>query len=129
MALAILLISICVAVFIIRRFLRQTIKKQAIKTLNLIETSFNESADANTCLSEISVLLRRVTISRNPQDAGLTGPAWLKSLDLLSKSHVAKPEFSEGIGRILLTGPYQAQVGNEDAVQLLQLCRKAVNRL
>lgn len=123
----VVLLLICIALIFIKRCLRPSLKRQAIKTLDIIEKAFQETENGAQCLSELSVFLRRVVISQNPLQncAGLTGNAWLQFLD----QPLGKPEFSQGIGQILLNGPYQFQVEREDAFQLIQLCRKWVNCL
>jgi len=118
------LLFIFAIVVIIRRSLRQTLKKQAIKRLNEIETTFRTTLDASTCITEISIFLRRIVITRNPKDAGVTGYAWLKLLDSPNAQ-----DFSQGAGQLLLTAPYQPEVLDQDANQLIELCRKLVRRL
>lgn len=113
--------------FFIQRIFRKTLKKEALKALSNLELSFQSSQNTTQCLSQLSALLRRIALSQksDTQIAGLTGKAWLEFLD----KPLGKPEFSEGIGSILLTGPYQSQVDAEKVVQLIQLCRTWVNHL
>lgn len=120
---AILACSI-IAVIFIRKFRKPTLKKSAIKALDLIENTFQQNQDPKLCISELSRFLRRVVISKNSlKHAGVTGQAWLQLLDKPLK----EPEFSQGIGKILLTGPYQPNVERESVLQLINLCRKWVN--
>lgn len=105
-----------------------TLKKQASKTLEHIASSFNETDDASKSLSELSMFLRRVVINQEKIDskvASLTGENWLSLLD----KRLDEPQFSQGIGRILLQGPYQPAVKKEDVAQLIELCRKWVMTL
>ncbi len=97
-------------------------KKQALFILNRIEKEFATTNDALKCLRELSVLLRRVAITLRKESAGLTGSAWLEYLDQGMK----EPEFSLGIGKILLTGPYQGEVEKANVPALMALCRKWV---
>lgn len=71
-------------------------------------------------IRELSVLLRRVTISAYPRDeaASLTGVAWLQFLD---KPLGATP-FATGAGRILLDAPYRRAVTAAEVEPLFQLC-------
>jgi hypothetical protein len=83
--------------------------------------------NTTTVLSGLSVLLRRHALLRYPHDnvAGLTGVAWLRFLDVSS----ASTGFSEGPGRVLVTGPYQRDLPQDfDATGLLILVRQWVDR-
>lgn len=113
-----------IAVLAIYRWKRPTLKKQAVKNLDAIEARFRSTSDRSGCIAEISVLLRRIVITLNPKSAGVTGRAWL---ELLDSSHTK--EFSQGIGQLLLTAPYQPDVNESNVLELIVLCRKVVNRL
>jgi hypothetical protein len=78
-------------------------------------------------LPVLSVLLRRVAISRFPRHdvASLTGDAWLAFLDRALGDGAA---FQSGAGRILLNGPYADKV-DADAESLLVLCERWIKRL
>lgn len=123
----IVLIAIIIAAVIYWKITKPNLKKEASKTLDQIEASFNTTEDAPQCLSELSAFLRRVTLSRNAsyKSAGITGTDWLQLLD----QSLGAPEFSQGIGQILLHGPYQPRVNNEEVSQLIQLCKKWVKCL
>lgn len=121
---AIGLVFVLLMILFIRRWVRPTLRKEATKTLNAIEASYQSCSSAHNCVSEISILLRRIVISRDPKNAGITGTAWLQLLDFPDQK-----SFSEGVGRILLTAPYQPDIDDHDVVELLTLCRKVVNRL
>ncbi len=113
--------------WMIWKYFRPNLKKQAVKALDRIERAFHENEDAQACLAELSIFLRRAVLSRKQTKdcASLTGEAWLKILDQPLK----KPEFSQGAGQILLNGPYQAYVEKEDVAQAIELCRKWVKYL
>ena len=78
-------------------------------------------------LPELSMLLRRVAISRFPRHdvASLTGDAWLAFLDRALGDGAA---FQSGAGKILLSGPY-ANRADVDAESLLALCERWIKRL
>lgn len=118
------------AIFVLilmQNYLKPSLKKQASKALDLIEKNFQTAEDPIECLSELSIFLRRVVISKDHAGsaAGLVGNAWLKLLDRFFET----AEFSEGAGQILLEGPYRPAIEKEKVAQLLQLCRGWVNRL
>lgn len=101
---------------------KPSMKRQALSILKRIEKEFKETHDASKCLKELSVLLRRVAITQRIDFAGLTGAAWLEYLDQGVKSG----EFSQGVGKILLTGPYRYKVEEAEVPDLVRLCRKWV---
>jgi hypothetical protein len=63
-------------------------------------------------LAQLTVLVRRTALAAFPREevAPLVGTAWLAFLDRSYGGH----EFSEGTGRLLLSGPYQ-QMPPDDA--------------
>lgn len=118
------LVTIIAAIFTLWYFLRPSIKKQALSILKEIEMKYDSTNDCKSCFAELSILLRRVAITQKEINAGLTGIAWLQFLD----QGVKQPEFSQGIGKVLLTGPYQAQVDHANVPEVIELCRQWVER-
>lgn len=110
-----------------RYLTKPTLKKSASHELSNIEKKFNDNQDAILCLKELSVFLRRVSISKDsPQKvAGLTGDKWLNHLD----SSLKEPEFNSPTGQILIKGPYCGRVERGSVIELLKLCHKWVERL
>jgi hypothetical protein len=126
LALGLLIFFIFAFVIVLRQLSKATLKKQSVKALKEIEEAFQLTGNASECLSAVSVFLRRVAISQKSSKgcAGLIGKEWLHWLD----NSLDKPEFSEGIGQILLIGPYCHQVEREDVSKLLELCHQWVRR-
>lgn len=108
------------AFVIIRKIFRPTLHKQALILLRSIESNYAATDNHIACLTALSVLLRRVAISKNPLDAGLTGERWLQHLD----KTLGTTSFSTGPGKILLKGPYQPTVTGDEIPHLISLCRK-----
>ncbi|MBA3602279.1 MAG: DUF4381 domain-containing protein [Parachlamydiaceae bacterium] len=125
--LLVILFMLALAFFLIKSYLKPTLKKQARKQLSSIEQMFQSNGNATLCLSELSIFLRRIVLCQNHPEpiAGVTGTAWLTFLD----QSLDTPEFSQGSGQILLKGPYQRFVEKDDVVQFIQLCHKWVDRL
>lgn len=125
--LSLILIALAIVLFFVRKWLKTNVKKQAKSVLSSIENLYLENGDASLCIKELSILLRRVVISQKKEEcpAGLTGNAWLQVLDGKLGNH----EFSEGAGKVLLSGPYQSKVDEESVEKLLQLCHKWVEAL
>lgn len=124
---ATIVLLLCLIVFCVRKYTKPTLKKEAIKLLDHIEKSFHDHGDAGQCVSALSSLLRRISLSIDTAAhyAGLTGDIWLQVLD----SRLKEPEFSQGVGRILLHAPYQPYNDIKATSDLIQLCRKWVNSL
>lgn len=122
-----ILVAIGLIVFYIRKYFQPTLKKKAALTLNSIQKNFQEGKNAAQSLAELSAFLRKATLSQNPHAnmAGIIGQEWLEVLD----RSLDKPEFSQGVGRILLKGPYQPQASQEEVAALIELCRKWIARL
>jgi hypothetical protein len=116
-----------IAFLLIKKMRKPTLKKEATAKLKKIEEEFIGHENAAICLKELSAFIRRVVISKHHSAgvAGLTGIAWLEFLD----RSLDQPEFSQGIGKLLLSGPYQPQSNKEDVSHLIQLCHKWVERL
>jgi Domain of unknown function (DUF4381) len=78
-------------------------------------------------LQDISVLLRRIAISRYPRHdvAALTGESWLAFLD---RTFDDGTSFQSGIGRVLLSGPY-VNDAHVDSTSLFSLCERWIKHL
>lgn len=109
--------------------MRPSLKKEALQALCAIENAFQESDNGAQCVADLSILFRRVVMSQNKQfhkkDVCLTGEAWLKLLDKKLKT----PEFSQGVGKILISAPYQPYVHPDDVKELLTLSREWVRKI
>jgi hypothetical protein len=111
----------------LQKYLQTSLKKDASKELNTIEKIYEQTQNATRCISDLSILLRRIVLSQKQKTpvAGITGVAWLKLLD----QRLGTVDFSQGPGRILLAGPYQPAVEKQNVEELIRLCRKWVSRL
>jgi hypothetical protein len=111
------LVLVC-AFVVIRKCTQNTLAKETMRELAAIQQAFEVSDNGAVCLAQVSVLLRRVAISRDASVAGLTGQAWLENLG---------SSFSDC--QILLSGPYQPHVPKEEVSELLQRVHKWVKSL
>jgi Ca-activated chloride channel family protein len=100
-------------------------RREALAELNAFRRS--SAADRSDLLARLSVLVRRTALAAFPRDqvAPLTGPAWLAFLD---RSYGGQ-EFSKGVGRLLVNGPYW-QIAPDDAElqSLVTLVRRWIRR-
>lgn len=154
-AVLLLLLITGVMVWLRRSRLRRRLRTTALRELAALRGAYQQHQDDRQLVSDLSVLLRRICISVYPpqQVAGLTGETWLRFLDRgvvdvvtendtsintsfdagtntkLDKSDGAG--FTNGPGRVLLEGPYQANVEQEhvDAESLLSLCQRWIRQL
>ena len=103
-----------------RRRLQASALRKARQEFMSMSDRYASDNDARTLVRDISVLLRRLSISIYPRTdvASLTGEAWLSFLD---QSLPARP-FSTGPGRVLLDAPYRPEVSPAEADPLLEIC-------
>jgi hypothetical protein len=118
-----LAIAIPLLVVLLVWLYKRLTRKTAIKTAGKILAQIKQDTDRDNHqkLSDLSVLIRRVAISVSPREktAGLTGRQWLAFLD---RSVTGMP-FSEGVGRLLVDGPYRNTQPTElEISQLITLC-------
>ncbi len=98
-------------------------KKQKILQEFYIITHRYRSSNTQNIVGELSVFLRRFVFAFYPRAnmTALQGKAWLTLLDQVSNSH----DFSQGIGQMLLTAPYQAHAPTETQA-LVNLIEKMI---
>jgi hypothetical protein len=93
--------------------------------LILVKERLAANGDPKHIVNELSILLRRLSISTFPriETASLTGNAWLSFLDevLHNKS------FESEAGKVLIEGPYRPKVLREDVEPLISLCDKWID--
>ena len=108
----ILLFLIIATVISVYFLLRQRKRKKlsamylAKQELSRIETNFASEKDKTKLVKELSELIRRLSISLfyRSESASLTGKEWLLFLDNIN----GDVSFSNGIGKVLIEAPYQA---------------------
>jgi hypothetical protein len=87
---------------------RQAWRREALAELARLRLALQAGEmDDGAVLQALSILLRRLLLSRRPREqvAGLHAEAWLRLLD---EELRADDWFSRGEGRLLATAPYQA---------------------
>lgn len=120
--LILLLVTALTSYWLVRKHRHNRWRRQALAELAQLQEESEESL-----VAQLSVLLRRVAISRYPQAevASLTGEAWLAFLD---ETLGDGTPFQSGAGRALLAGPYAARV-EIDAPALLSLTERWIKRV
>lgn len=104
------------------RFRSRYRERAALKGLKAVARQLAGGGSPDVCIQRISIILRRFAMSVTGAEpvAGLTGESWLRFLD----SRWARDEFSAGIGRVLIFGPYAPpdRVNAGDVNALNELC-------
>jgi hypothetical protein len=90
-------------------------RREALAELDLIARDGGSARPE--LLSQLSVLIRRTALAAFPREqvTALLGPAWLSFLDRSYGGH----EFSDGVGRLLVSGPYQHVLPDDGEMQSL----------
>lgn len=117
--LLLLLLMLALGIFLMLRRRKKSLwKRQAEDQLQGIRDSVGREPSVNI-LSRCSILARQVVLSVDQREsvAALHGDDWLAKLDDIC----ARPEFSQGIGQLLLDQPYRKQpmVAKQDLDALL----------
>ena len=116
-----LILAIYLLFVLYRRLTRGTAVKQARR--QLLEMRRHPPQDAMQALQQYSVLMRRLalSVSSDPEVAGLSGAAWLNYLD----QSVPGRLFSEGPGRYLGDAHFRSAMPDGLDIQLLsRLCEQ-----
>ena len=105
----------------LRRWLGRRSQRAALHELASLARAHARDADASRLARGLSGLLRRYAMARFAESgvAGLTGLAWLEFLD----AHGGAGAFSQGVGSVLATRPYQPD-GAYDVAALIALVRR-----
>jgi len=119
----ILIIGFIVGKSIYKYWRKKQRKKYALNSLNQLKQAYMKHHDTQY-IAKAAVLLKRTVMTKytRRQVATLTDENWLLFLDSISKS----TEYSNGIGRKLLTLPYQEKAA--PAEELFDLLEKTMNR-
>lgn len=119
LVLGLLLAALATAAFVYRARFRE---RAAIRGLKAVGAALAAGTAPVICIQRISMILRRfaMSVADSPAVAGLTGESWLAFLD----HRWGRDEFSAGIGRVLIYGPYAPanRVSAEDVGALNNLC-------
>jgi cbb3-type cytochrome oxidase subunit 3 len=128
--LVVLVLVISVVWFIYRRRKRNAWRREALAEMRRLRDQVSRQQSSQSVVGELSVLMRRVAISRFPREssASLSGDKWLAFLD--NNGH-GGPGFQSAIGKLLVTVPYtqQMEVSDQELTQLLALCENWITGL
>jgi len=101
------ILLVCLGVALVLTWLgyrRRYRERAAIRGLKAVAQALTAGTAPVLCIQRISMILRRfaMSVGGSRSVAGLTGEDWLEFLD----GRWARDEFSSGIGRTLIFGPY-----------------------
>lgn len=125
------LILIIVAFYYWWQLRQQRIRRSAVHLARLeleaLQNDFNSHRDTRKFIADLSILLRRLSISAFPrtETASLTGEDWLNFLD----GPLQNSAFTEGAGRILIEAPYRPELEDQELSPLIELCGQWIERL
>ena len=104
------LLQIVLLLLYFRKHKYRNIQKAASRELDALYLTYRKHADPARFVTELSVLLRRISVTRYgaTHAAHLTGKKWLEFLDrgLRPKLNRSGYKFSGDIGQCLITSPY-----------------------
>ena len=117
-----ILILVVAGIWLRKKWRYSLAKRRALKEIALIK---NQSTKEAKNIVILSILLRRVALAYFPREevAGLSGDAWLRFLDKTGKT----TQFSQGIGGILISAPYQKPEKRE-VNELITIIEKWINK-
>jgi len=120
-----LMIMVWMLIRFIKAYARKRRQKQALDILHSAVTNYTAENSASA-IASISILLRRIALARFKREnvASLKNAAWLNFLD----QQLQTTEFSTGIGKILITAPYQKRV-ETDIAALSDLVERWIKRV
>jgi hypothetical protein len=127
--LAIFLLAVIGVLFFYRHRRRNAWRRTALAELARLRHLSQQSAP-QPVVSELSVLLRRVAISRFPREetARLSGELWLAFLDRNQRDGAG---FQSDSGRLLVVAPYaqETPIATEQMNKLFALCERWITSL
>lgn len=120
---ALVIAALVGGVWLYRRHIehKRSATRLAHQELQQILARYESEPDPLELLRQLSVLLRRLSISLFPRTevASLTGQVWLEFLDRQS----GRQQFSTGSGVLLAEAPYRREVTAAEAEQVLGYCK------
>jgi len=126
---AVVLLGASGAVFMLRRRKRNRWRRTALHELKMLREEV-VAQQMQSALNNLSVLLRRVAISRFPREevASLHGQPWL---DFLDRTFGEGAPFQSAHGKLLSAGPYvrEAALHADELDALLSLAEEWVRKL
>jgi len=128
LALCLLLLMSTLLIFRFRK--NGKLRRASKASIEQVFAEYRTHGDPQRLIDELSVLLRRISLSHYPRSkvAGLTGDAWLEFLDLGIEDTPVQRGFSTGAGAVLALAPYKPDI-QIDVATLHNICLQWVSNL
>ena len=125
LAVIVLVALVVLAIWAWRRYRRYRQERLILLEVEHLSNCYSKD-NITHFITDISTLLRRVAIRRYSLAtvASLTGADWLRFLDATGGAG----GFANGVGQVLETGPYQADLNEVPAEELLALARHWISK-
>ncbi|MBL4826389.1 MAG: DUF4381 domain-containing protein [Spongiibacteraceae bacterium] len=122
LALIILTLLSGAIVFFYKRYQKNRYRRLALAALDQL----NQNDNYPIFLQNLNALLKQTALAAKPTNniASLSGKQWLEFLDKSSNTH----DFSEGVGAVLLDGPYKPTPPTKNINQLQELSKRWIKR-
>ena len=119
------MMGVIVFLWILRNRHRMPVRRLAMKELRAIKQYYDIHQDDQWLVQRLSVMIRRYAIATFPRNevAGLVGISWLQFLDRSGRTN----QFTDGIGHLLSSGPYQQQAVS--AAELVPLVEQWIKQV
>jgi len=110
---------------------RNAWRRDALARLAVLQGQHqSEACQSQQLVSELSVILRRVAVSRFPREesASLSGEEWLAFLEQQCRKETS---FQSEVGRLLIVAPYAlaTSITSDEMNSLFELCRDWISKL
>ena len=125
-------LTIVLLVVLVRLLQRRWRARKRMAALNAEFDVAARIVEPSARVAAISQLLRRAARLRHPNAANLQGEAWLRFLDSVSLDEISldgvrgdafAAPFSGEVGRVLLDGPYRANIDSQAVEALIPRAR------
>ena len=123
--LGLVMMGVILCLWILRNRRRKQSCRLAMNELSAIKQYYETHRDDQWLIQRLSVMVRRYALARFPRTevAGLAGMAWLQFLDRSGRTN----QFTDGIGHLLSSGPYQQQ--SVSAAELVPLIEQWIKQV
>lgn len=124
-ALGLVMMGVLLCLWVLRNRRRKQSCRLAMNELSAIKQHYDTHRDDQWLIQRLSVMVRRYALARFPRTevAGLAGMAWLQFLDRSGRTN----QFTDGIGHLLSSGPYQQQ--SVSAAELVPLVEQWIKQV
>ena len=101
-------------------------RNSALQQHSELQTALHSGVPLNEVLAQASVLMRKVALATMPREkaASVQHDSWLQLLDELGDTG----RYTQGVGRLLLTHPYQrdSEVDRDQVIELMGLIQQTI---